>query len=433
MNKKRTKLKNYIIAYWAKTQDQIAIFFRFSIRKAKALLLPIQQVFGFSIIKDPNKLRSIDISTYLSETDQKLSELPDSYRHYFSTQFELDEDTYIKNNAGRLTQIKNVYEAWKNGYAGNLAVVGEKGSGRTTFLNMLKSDLFKDEPSMSIDINQSTWKIEQLLSNLARSFDVTNINRPETLVRAIQEKKKRQIIYLEGLHNLYIRNINGFEALDALWLILSETKEHIFWVVSGSRYAWEFLNKAEGIETHFNLTLSTDNFTEEQIGELILSRHGKTDFGLVFEPDEQTKKSRSYKKRVHSEEELQDYLKKDFFEQLSEQSQGNASVAITLWLRSIRQIDEKRMYVYPFKPHSVELLDILNPETLFLLATFILHDTLKVAELSRILNMSLSTSRVLLTKLKTRGIITEKEGVYQLNHLIYRQILSLLKRRNIIH
>ena len=53
-----TKVKNYIIAYWAKTQDETALLLRFSIRKLKVVLLPLQRMFGFSVIKDPSKYKS---------------------------------------------------------------------------------------------------------------------------------------------------------------------------------------------------------------------------------------------------------------------------------------------------------------------------------------------------------------------------------------
>ena len=55
------------------------------------------------------------------------------------------------------------------------------------------------------------------------------------------------------------------------------------------------------------------------------------------------------------------------------------------------------------------------------------------SELCRVLNLTLAQSRVLLTRLKSRGILIEEESGYYLNQLVYRQVLRLLKRRNIIH
>jgi len=75
-----------------------------------------------------------------------------------------------------------------------------------------------------------------------------------------------------------------------------------------------------------------------------------------------------------------------------------------------------------------------TPDVLFGLASIILHDSLKVQELSRSLNLSLSEARVLLKRLQTRGVLMlDEQGTYSINQLIYRQTLKALKERNIIH
>ena len=380
-----TKVKNYIIAYWAKTQDETALLLRFSIRKLKVVLLPLQRMFGFSVIKDPSKYKSVDISNYLTETDARILELPKSYRELFKTSTDIDAELYV-NASSNVLHITKAYEAWLEGLATSVSVVGERGSGKSTFL-----------------------------------------------ARFINEQKQGRIVFLEGLQNMFLRNINGFDALEALWLIISETKDRVFWVVSCSRYAWDYLNKAEGIETHFTHVLFTDTMDDEQLQTVIMNRHNKSVYRLNFEADEITKRSRGYKKRIHKPKELQQYLSDYYFEEMTDIAEGNVSVAIILWLRSIKKVEGRTLTIAPFKPISVEGLEILTSEILFALALLILHGSLKVAELARVMNIGLSDSRVLLSRLKSRGILLENNGHYALNQLVFRQVLRLLKRRNIIH
>lgn len=426
------RIKTLSIAYWAKTVDGTAIFLRFMSRKLRQVIIPIQTIFGFNIIDNKNAEKSVGLSTFLTETDQKIQELPKSYRDLFDLTKQIDFDLYV-NGSDNIRGVGKAFDAWKDGFASSVALVGEKGSGKSTLSNLLKSEVFKDENVINIEIKQSTWKIEQILSLFSAAFDVKEVNRPENIVNALNSRKDKVVVNLEGLQKLYLRNINGFDALEALWLIMSETKGNVFWITTCSRYAWEFLNKIEGIETHFTHVFLTDSLSNAHIASVIMNRHEKSVYRLNFEADESTRKSRSYKKRLNDPKAVQEYLKDIYFERLSDITEGNTSVATILWLRSIKKVEGRTFTISPFQPVNIETLEILKPETLFTLAAIVLHDTLKVAELCRVLNLSLPESRVLLTRLKSRGVLIEDESGYYLNQLVYRQVLRLLKRRNIIH
>lgn len=376
--------------------------------------------------------KSVGLSTFLTETDQKIKELPKTYRELFDIHKQIDLDLYV-NGSDNIRGVQKAFDAWKEGFPSSVALVGEKGSGKSTLSNLLKAEVFSGSEIVDVDLKQSTWKIEQILSLLGSTFEISEVNRPEHIVNALNSRKEKIVVNLEGLQKLYLRNINGFDALEALWLIMSETKENVFWITTCSRYAWEFLNKIEGVETHFTHIFMTDALTDGHIATALMNRHSKSKYRLNFEADESTRKSRNYKKRLDDRKAIQEYLKEIYFEKLSDISEGNTSVASILWLRSIKKIEGRTITIAPFQSANIETLEILKPETLFTLAAIVLHDTLKVTELCRVLNLTLPESRVQLTRLKSRGVLIEEDSGYYLNQLVYRQVLRLLKRRNIIH
>lgn len=190
------------------------------------------------------------IKHFLTETDQKIQELPKSYRELFDLSKQIDLELYV-NASDNIRAVGKAFDAWKEGFPSSVALVGEKGSGKSTLSNLLTNEIFKEQKIINIEIKQSTWKIEQILSLFGSAFDIKDVNRPEHIVNALNALEERIVVNLEGLQKLYLRNINGFDALDALWLIISETKGKVFWITTCSRYAWEFLNKVEGVETHF--------------------------------------------------------------------------------------------------------------------------------------------------------------------------------------
>lgn len=358
--------------------------------------------------------------------------MPRSYRELFDIKKQIDLELYV-NGSDNIRGVSKAFSVWTEGFPSSVALVGEKGSGKSTLSNILRNEVFNETEVITIEISQSTWKIEQILSLFSSAFNISDVNRPEHIVNALNARKERIVVNLEGLQKLYLRNINGFDALEALWLIMSETKGKVFWITTCSRYAWEFLNKIEGIETHFTHVFVTDELSDTNIESVIMNRHNKSVYRLNFEVDESTRKSRNYKKRLDDPKAVQEYLKEVYFERLSDITEGNTSVASILWLRSIKKVEGRTITISPFQPVNIETLEILKSETLFTLAAIVLHDTLKVAELCRVLNLTLSQSRVLLTRLKARGVLIEEESGFYLNQLVYRQVLRLLKRRNIIH
>jgi adenylate kinase family enzyme len=366
------------------------------------------------------------------ETDQKIQELPKSYRELFDITKQIELELYV-NGSDNIRGVKKAFDAWEDGFPSSVALIGEKGSGKSTLSNLLKSEVFNESTVIDLEIKQSIWKLEQVLSLFSKVFEIEDVNRPENIVNALNARKDKIVVNLEGLQKLYLRNINGFDALEALWLIMSETKEKVFWITTCSRYAWEFLSKIEGIETHFTHTFMTDSLSDQNIATVIRNRHNKSVYRLHFEADDSIRKSRNYKKRLDDPKAVQEYLEEVYFERLSDITEGNTSVASILWLRSIKKVEGRTITISPFQSANIESLEILKPETLFTLAAVVLHDTLKVAELCRVLNLTLPQSRVLLTRLKSRGVLIEEDGAYYLNQLVYRQVLRLLKRRNIIH
>jgi hypothetical protein len=286
---------------------------RFASRKFRVILIQSQKLFGLNVIQDSSKNRSVDISTYLNETDQKILELPKDYRNLFSVNTSIETDLYV-NTSSNVIKTGKAFELWKEGLSSSMAIVGEKGSGKSTLINLCNLDVFKGENILDIEINHSIWKIEQILSLFGKHFEVEGLNRPEKLINYLNEKDEKIVVQLEGIQNLYLRNINGFEALEALWLIMSETKSNVFWVTTCSRYAWDFLNKVQGVETHFNHVLYTDKLNRDDIQSIIMRRHDESGYKLKFEANESIRKSRAYKKRLDNPDDIQKYLKNLYFE-----------------------------------------------------------------------------------------------------------------------
>ncbi len=431
MKEKTKDWQTILDSRWARVEDRLMLWSRFVWKKLKTYGVDIKAFLGFKERKAQESKRA-DIATYLSETDQKMNKLPYIYRRLFDFHSLADKRFFEPAQESTIT-FKRAYEQWQNQFPANFAMVGEKGSGKSSFLSLVVESELGSEQVVSVEFTKTIWEEDQLINKIAAVFDVESPETIEELVTAIKESNHRRAVVLESIQNCFVRNINGFKAIEKLSYLISETRNHVFWMVSCSRYAWSFLDKVLQVSEYFSHISKSDSLNAEQIKQLILSRHQASGYSLYFEPDDQIRQSRTYRKLKDKEAEAQEHLRKEYFEKLTKLAEGNASIAMIFWIRSIRDFDETYFYIQPLEVTSVEMIEDLNPPVLFALAAFVLHDTLSDKELAMVLNIKLEESRLLLNRLRSRGMLIEKNESFTINHLMYRQIVRVLKERNIIH
>jgi hypothetical protein len=145
------------------------------------------------------------------------------------------------------------------------------------------------------------------------------------------------------------------------------------------------------------------------------------------------KSSRAFKKLEAEPAEQQNLVRTEFFKGLGKVAQGNISIAMLYWLRSIRNIGLDSIEIAPFSEINVTLGDAFTNDDLFALASLVQHDDLNVHELALTLNIGDHESLLTLSKLSSRAILLHKNQRYYLNPLLYRHIVNLLKLKNIVH
>ena len=230
-----------------------------------------------------------------------------------------------------------------------------------------------------------------------------------------------------------MRHINGYEAINAMLYLISETREKVLWVVSGSRYAWNFLHVVSKISDYFSHSIAVDGYSENDIRDMILRRQKASGYQVVFRPDASTAKSRAYRKTLGNATEEQAFLEERFFEQLWRLAEGNSTAAMIYWIRSIVRFEESQFFIEPQSLSGIEYLQELDSNSLFILAAFVLHDSLKASELALVMRISETDAHMQISRLHAQGLLVDKGVNYSLNDMIFRQVVRLLKSRNILN
>jgi predicted house-cleaning noncanonical NTP pyrophosphatase (MazG superfamily) len=417
--------------WWAIVSEKAELFGRFIWKKGKLYFQNIRKFLGFA---EKEKLEGdkTDLATFLSETDEKIAELPFIYRRLFDFNKEVDDRFYIRKPE-QFERFKKGYELWQNQFPSTLAIVGEKGSGKSIFTRILIKEILIKNDVIEINFRDTIWKPKDLVSKISNALKIDDVETIDDLIAAIKRKKKRVVVILENVQNCYIRNISGFEAIEQLMLLISETNKEVMWITSTTKYGWVFLDRVVNISDYFTHTVETDNLVAEQIEQLILKRHRASGYQLHFLADDATKKSRTFKKLMGDEKKTQEFLKDRYFEKLAKLAEGNSSIAMIFWIRSINEYDDTHFYINPFNFNTINRIDELDSEELFAMAAFVLHDSLTANELSEIMHQPLRNSKLIVSRLTSRSILYSTDNGHMLNQLIYRQVVRVLKEANFIH
>ena len=355
--------------------------------------------------------------------------MPYIYRRLFQIAPLENDRLYISREAEE-KQLEMAYNSWLNrGYA-PVVISAEKGGGITSFLNMFVNRLENKNKIKRLSIKPSVSNGQDLLKIFEEVFRPEKFSSFEELISYLSIDENRQVIVIENLQHMYLRFVKGLECLKILTDIISRTSKNIFWITSSTLYANEFLNKTIRLNDIFGYHISLKQLQRNQIIGLITKRNSISGYNLEYEPDPKLPRKKDFEKLTY--EQKQNLLEKEFFNSLNKFAQSNVSLALLFWLRSIREIQERRVYINADFEISNTILNSLSPEKTFVLQSLVLHDGLRVTDLARTINYSLNETRQLAQILYDDGVLVKNDDVFLINPLLYRQSITILKTKNLL-
>ncbi len=258
-----------------------------------------------------------------------------------------------------------------------------------------------------------------------------SIKNLDDLASHLNNLTAKKIIIIENIQHLFLRKVNGFECLTMLHELISKTSRQIFWVITSTLYAWNYLDKTTSISDHFGYVIKIRDLDFKDIIEIILKRHRVSGYNIYFEPNKKDLDDKKYK--LLSDAEKQEYLRNEYFKNLNKFSKSNISLALLFWLRSTQSVTSDTITIKSLNDLDFSFLASLSPEKIFTLNIMLLHDGINEEIHSIIFNKPQTQSRLLLYLLLDDGLIINEGEKYLINPLLYRQTTSMLQAKNIIH
>lgn len=372
---------------------------------------------------------STEISDFLTESENAINKLPYVYQRLFRIE-PLEEDKFYEPRVKEVEKVELALNNWRQGYYAPVVIVGEKGSGITTTVNLLKKNIIKGENVIHLDARKTTESEKDLLRIFSPVFD-SNFADYNEIIDYLNSSIDKRIIILENTHHLFIRTVGGFRIFKSLFEIISATNRNIFWIVTSNLYAWNYFERVLNISDYFSYIIKLLPFTDEQIVEIILKRNRVSGFNINFEPSSEDLKNKNFLKLTDSEK--QKYLREKYFSELNRFARSNLSISLFFWMRSTREVKNDVITIGSLEGLDFSFLQDLSEEKIFTLYALLIHDGLTVEQHATVFNQSEEKSRLNLLLLADDGIIAKAKNGYIINPLLYRQTVSLLQSKNILH
>ena len=311
---------------------------------------------------------------------------------------------------------------------GTLALVGDRGMGRGTWLDVVCKDLA--ERGLGVRRMQMDHRIlseDGLIRWIAAQLELPECTDLDSLEAALL-LRPASVLVIEHAEDAFLRQVGGFAAMRALFEVVGRLGEKHFWLLTFHLPAWAYLSRLQRLlKVHlFHHVLEVPPMTESQLRKLVVGRTQAAGFQVDFNP---LVRGGALSGDVEGELERATVA---FFRVLGEASLGNPAVAMRLWAESLKMSGEAAVQVRMGKALREDLVEGLGEPELFLLSAIRMQDGLTEPELGSVNNMNAAAVRSSLQVLRGRGLLERDRVRLQINLRQQARITRTLWRRNLL-
>lgn len=304
-----------------------------------------------------------------------------------------------------------------------LMLVGDTGSGKTTCVDRLP-DIWTHTPVQYLRFDTKTNSPHAVFDGIAEALDQKSIEDVSSLVKLDAEIEPR-VLVIDDAHNLFLAEVGQFDAYKTLMQCMNAQLNNIFWVVVMHAPSWSYLSCVFAREQRISNIYRMPRWSPQEIRRLILSRHqgGKrrlryNELLLSAAASSESSSVRGADSRV--------------FNILWEQSAGNPTAAIELWLNAAKVKGRVVEIGVPQRPSATPLATMKN-DLYFVFSAIVTHRRLSTQEIMLVTHFAEPIVRHALKQGINLGIIVrEADGRYAVDAFWHATLSAFLQRKNML-
>jgi len=354
--------------------------------------------------------------------DQDESPIPDALAE------RLIEARDVRLDAVAKSERTALLAAVAEGRGGGHVVLGERGLGKTVFLERLAAEIGEGVISVGCPPGGYPALARELAGALGVSLDGDPADEAATrrLAAAIDAAGVR-VILVDDAHLLARPWMGGQRGLDRLVGLDGAIHTPIDWVLAIDDRAWRYISLARGERALFHGVVPLPAWSEESLGMLLQSRAKscglELDYGRIVLP-------RQLDAGEHDS--AADRNRFGYARILWELADGNPEVAMRLFAGSLRRTQDGRIVVrLPQATFSVALNEA-SIETLLALRVMMQCEIATTDDLVRSLRISEARAVSIVRFCLQNGWIEPVEGGHRIEWSWFRPIARALVRRNLM-
>ena len=337
-----------------------------------------------------------------------------------------DDETRVARLPGLQATLARI-ETWHGGHDHSpTALVGERGSGKTTWLDALESQV--RHPVTRILLAESVGTPTAAMRRLSTALDLPQADAPEALAEALLAGPRR-IILLDDAHHLLQRAPGGAASLRAFITLLRRTASHVFWVCAFGRFMWTYLGFLLRDQDAFSQVFVLRGWTEDGLADLIEPRLSAAALTLAYD-DLMVDPTRTFDREDELLRTRERYLRL-----LWDHVDGSPGMALHFWVASLVHDGPGKARVRLFEHPSADDLEHLGELSRFVLYAVTLHDGLAFSEAPLVLQLDAAKARTSLEHLSAVGCLARDPEAdrYAVPDPWYPAVVRFLRRKHMLH
>ncbi|MGE0113527.1 MAG: AAA family ATPase [Steroidobacteraceae bacterium] len=307
---------------------------------------------------------------------------------------------------------------------GVYAVVGERGSGRSTVLHRVSDT--RDDVVMT---DCSFGGLAALTAALAQAAHLPVSSDLQSIAASLDAQERDLGIIIDNAHRLIHPVMGGLAEFDQLMDCARRNSTHCAWIISMDRVVWRFYGRARSVNLLFDEIVMLDDWPEEDIALLLQNRSRQAGIRPVFErlvPDLPTDLDDIERNDALAQAE------KSYYRLIWDYASGNPGIALHAWRTSLGIAADKRVFVTPFRVPEAATFDKLPDSAVFVLRAVLQLERAHPEDVSRATMVPLTEVQNSLRFGLQCGYLHCVDGLYAVTWNWYRPITRFLQRRHLL-
>lgn len=415
--------------YQQKTADLIFLL-AYLVALITRMVLDVHQ---FLLLLDAYKMLSAKLlRLHLEQKQQNDDEddetIPDTrYERWFTQAYQ--PPTMIVNESMKQAheQLNGYINKWLNDklMENDLLLTGPAGCGKSIALKTWMEEApeilkvhYVDVPAKSLDDQAFFDLLTPILGKRVSSID--------ELIELDHSIEPTAIIF-DNCHNIFLSDVNGFNAYKRLLDCVNAPFENLFFIVVMNDATYLYLADVFGWSQQFSYTIHLKPWKAEEIRDLIMQRHKASRRKLEFD-------ELLFAGLGNDEISAYSATADRCFRLLWEQSHGIPALAMAIWVRAASRKERFTIEIgLPEKP-STSLLNDYPKDFLFVYSALAKHHELTHGEATCATRLPTSlTLRALKIGRDAGFLLINDEQRYYFHPLWCHSIINYLRTKNYLH